>query len=63
MNDLPKGIEPVMTWKSVVSMVINVVPGDTIGYGRSFTVKHPMVIATIPTGYADGYSRLLSNKG
>lgn len=63
MNDLPKGIEPVMTWKSVVSMVKNVVPGDTIGYGRSFTVKHPMVIATIPTGYADGYSRLLSNKG
>ena len=26
-------------------------------------VDHPMIIATIPTGYAYGYSRLLSNKG
>ena len=62
-NTMPDGIEPVLSWKSVVSMVKDVKPGDTIGYGRSFTVDHPMTIATIPTGYADGYSRLLSNKG
>lgn len=63
MNRLPDGIKPVMVWKSVVSMVKSVKPGDTIGYGRSFLVDHPMTIATIPTGYADGYPRLLSNKG
>lgn len=63
MNKLPAGIEPVLSWKSVVSMVKEVKPGDTIGYGRSFAVNHPMRIATIPTGYADGYPRLLSNKG
>ncbi len=63
MNALPEGIEPVLSWKSVVSMIKNVKPGDTIGYGRSFIVEHPMKIATIPTGYADGYPRLLSNKG
>lgn len=63
MNKLPDGIEPVLSWKSVVSMVKNVEPGDTIGYGRSFVVNSPMRIATIPTGYADGYPRLLSNKG
>lgn len=63
MNTLPEGIEPVLSWKSVVSMVKEVNSGDTIGYGRSFTVDHPMRIATIPTGYADGYPRLLSNKG
>lgn len=62
-NKLPNGIEPVLSWKSVVSMVKQVKTGDTIGYGRSFFVDHPMTIATIPTGYADGYSRLLSNKG
>lgn len=62
-NTLPEGIEPVLSWKSVVSMVKGVKTGDTIGYGRSFTVDHPMRIATIPTGYADGYPRLLSNKG
>ena len=62
-NTLPDGIAPVLSWKSVVSMVKDVKPGDTIGYGRSYTVEKPMTIATIPTGYADGYSRLLSNKG
>ena len=63
MNALPEGIKPVLTWKSVVSMVKSVQPGDTIGYGRSYIVDHPMTIATITTGYADGYPRLLSNKG
>lgn len=63
MNTLPDGIKPVLSWKSVVSMVKEIKPGDTVGYGRSFTVTQPMAIATIPTGYADGYSRLLSNKG
>lgn len=62
-NQLPIGIEPVLSWKSLVSMVKEVKEGDTIGYGRTYTVKHPMKIATIPTGYADGYPRLLSNLG
>ena len=44
-------------------MVKSVRPGDTIGYGRSYVVDNPMTIATIPTGYADGYPRLLSNRG
>ena len=63
MNTLPEGIKPALTWKSVVSMVKDVKPGDTIGYGKSYVVDHPMTIATIPTGYADGYPRILSNKG
>lgn len=63
LNVLPKGIIPSLSWKSTVSMVKYVAPGDTIGYGRTFRVEQPMKIATIPTGYADGYSRLLSNKG
>lgn len=63
LNVLPEGIRPALSWKSVVSMVKSVRPGDTIGYGRSYVVDHPMIIATIPTGYADGYPRLLSNKG
>ncbi len=62
-NILPDGIKPVLSWKSVISMVKEVKPGDTIGYGRSFTVENFMKIATIPTGYADGYPRLLSNRG
>lgn len=62
-NQLPDGVRPAMTWKSVVSMVKNVHPGETIGYGRTFMVKKEMKVATVTTGYADGLNRLLSNKG
>ncbi len=63
VNTLPAGIEPALSWKTVVSMVKAVKPGDTVGYGRSFAVQRPMTVATVPTGYADGYSRLLSGRG
>ncbi len=66
LNSLPAGIEPVMEWKSVISMIKTVHPGESIGYGRTYTVEKEMriaTIATIPTGYADGYNRALSNKG
>ncbi len=62
-NLLPCGIEPALEWKSVVSQVKEVLPGDSIGYGRTYRVTRPMTVATIPTGYADGYRRELSNKG
>ena len=60
---IPKGIKPALTWKSVVSLVKEVRPGEDIGYGRTFKVKCPMKIATVTTGYADGYNRRLSNGG
>ncbi len=62
-NELPKGIKPALEWKSVISMIKTVHPGETIGYGRSYAADKEMVVATIPTGYADGYNRRLSNKG
>lgn len=62
-NNLPDGIKPVMEWKSVIAMIKEVHPGETIGYGRTYKVEKKMRIATIPTGYADGYNRGLSNKG
>lgn len=54
---------PVMTVKSVVSMVKKIKKGDTVSYGRTFTAEREMKIATVTAGYADGYPRLLSNKG
>lgn len=62
-NPLPKGIAPVLTWKTVVSMVKNVHTGESIGYGRCYTAPKKLRVATLPTGYADGYSRALSGKG
>lgn len=62
-NYLPKDIKPILSWKSVVSMVKEIKIGESVGYGRTFTATKNMKIATIPTGYADGYRRELSNKG
>ena len=52
-----------MTLKSVVSMVKEIRAGDTVNYGRTFTAKKNMRVATVTAGYADGYPRMLSNKG
>ena len=62
-NKLPRGIKPCIKWKSVISMVKKVKKGETIGYGRSYEAPNDRLIATISTGYADGYNRLLSNIG
>ena len=56
-------LKPVMTLKSVVSMVKTINAGDTVSYGRTFKAEKSMKIATIAAGYADGYPRLLSNNG
>lgn len=60
---LPQNFVPVMNFKSVVSQVKQINKGDTVSYGRTFTAKSNMRVATVSVGYADGYSRLLSNKG
>ena len=54
---------PVMTVKSVVSMVKTVKKGTCVSYGKTFTAQKDMKIATVTAGYADGYPRALSNKG
>lgn len=54
---------PVMTLKTVVSMIKTVKKGETVNYGRTYKAKEDRLIATLTVGYADGYNRLLSNKG
>ena len=65
---LPAGIEkpelrPVMTPYTKIAHLKKVPAGETIGYGRTFSTQTDSLIATIPIGYQDGYSRSLSNKG
>ena len=54
---------PVMAFKSEVIQVRTVPPGTSVSYGCTFTTQERCRIATIPVGYDDGYSRLLSNNG
>ena len=51
---------PVMTLKTVVSMVKELQPGQSTSYGRRFVADRPTRVATLCAGYADGYPRLLS---
>ena len=59
----PVFLHPMMELKSRVAYVKDVTPGTPISYGGTFVADHPMRVATIPVGYADGYPRSLSNKG
>lgn len=56
-------LKPAMTLKANVILVKEVEKDTSISYGRIFTTKRESKIATIPIGYADGYTRLLNNKG
>ena len=55
-------LKPVMSWKSGITFVKEVEAGEQISYGGTFVTPKKMKIATIPTGYADGYPRMLSGK-
>lgn len=56
-------LRPVMTLKTTVSLVKDLHPGETVGYGRKFRCEKDMKVATVAIGYADGYPRVLSNRG
>ena len=57
------GLRPVLTLKTVVSQVKELLPGQALSYGLQFTADAPRKVATLCVGYADGYPRLLSGKG
>lgn len=57
------GLKPVLSFRAKISFIKNVPEGCSISYCGTFKTKRNSVIATVPVGYADGYSRLLSNKG
>lgn len=56
-------LSPVLSLKSVISQIKTVSAGSDISYGRIYTTTSDTKIATIPIGYADGYPRILGNRG
>lgn len=56
-------LKPAMSFKTVVSHVKVLKKGESVSYGRTFTAKKDMVVATIPVGYADGLFRANSRRG
>ena len=55
-------VKPVMSVKCKVIHLKTVPAGTAISYGRKFVTKRESVIATLPIGYADGYTRTLLNR-
>ncbi len=56
-------LKRMLEWKSRVMVVKHVEAGNFIGYGSSYLANKKMKIAIIPVGYANGFSRALSNTG
>ena len=56
-------LRPALSWQTRVMQVKRLLAGSSIGYGQSFVTQRDSSIATLPVGYADGYHRLLSNRG
>ena len=56
-------LKPVLSWRTRVLQLKRVPEGSSISYGQIFVTQRESSIATLPVGYADGYPRLLSNRG
>jgi alanine racemase len=56
-------LKPVLSWKTRVMQLKKMPTGTSISYGQTFLTQRESLIATLPVGYADGYQRLLSNRG
>jgi len=63
--DVPASVpvREVLTLKSRIVFLKQVKAGTCVSYGRTCKLKRDSVVATLPIGYADGYSRSLSNVG
>lgn len=56
-------LKPVMSLRSVISMVKEIEGGDTVSYGCTYRAPSKRLIATVPVGYADGFWRSNSENG
>lgn len=59
-QQMQAALEPIGTLKTTISQIKDLKKGDTIGYGRTGVMEKDGKIATIAIGYADGFSRALS---
>jgi alanine racemase len=57
------GLRPALALRALVTRVQDVMPGQSIGYGRTWAAERPARIATVAIGYEDGVMRSRSNRG
>jgi len=61
-DDIP-GLRQALRWQTIVTNVLTVPAGGSVGYGRRFVAREPAAVATIAVGYADGLHRRASGSG
>lgn len=59
----PVAVQPVLEMTSLISSLRRVPKGECIGYNFTYEAPRDMIVATVPTGYAEGIDRRLSNIG
>ena len=57
------GLQPAMTWTSLLAQVKVLPARHPVGYGLTYLTPREMPVGIVPQGYADGYDRGLSNSG
>lgn len=62
VNRRTVALEPVLTLKTSVVHVKSLAAGEGISYGTRYFTQGQEAIGTLPIGYADGFSRMLSGK-
>jgi len=55
-------LQPVMSLVSKVSSIKRLKKGESVSYGRRYFTKRETTIISVPIGYADGFTRALTNK-
>jgi alanine racemase len=63
LKDHPIVLRQAMSLKTKIAHVKQVPARQPVSYGCTYSTDHESLIATLPIGYADGLSRLLSNRG
>lgn len=60
-NQEVHNLRPILEWKTRIVFLKEVPEGTGLSYGHIYHADRPSLIGTIPLGYGDGISRLLSN--
>jgi alanine racemase len=56
-------VKPALSWHATVLSVKDIPAGALVGYGGMYRAPHPMKLAVLAAGYADGIPHRLSNRG
>jgi alanine racemase len=59
---LPAGLQPALEWKTQLTRIRSVPPGEGISYGHEYVTRMTERIGTVPVGYADGLRRVAGNQ-